>query len=260
MKVQIFIVTYTKDAHWLLWALKSIKRFASGFSGTTVLAPQKDDGIIRPICDQCGAELKLDNRAEPPLGFLDHMVQKCLAEQHCPDADFIFHTDSDVMFIEPATPETFFVDGKPIMLVEPYSHLKSTNNPAAVWLDSTKRMLGWTPLYETMRRHGAVYPRALYPAFRGYIESKHRRPFRELMLSQNQSPLGWSEFNCIGSYALKFMHNTFHLIDVSTSPWPAHPLIQFWSQSQMDKPADIWIRGKLCRIVPSEELRKIMPE
>jgi hypothetical protein len=261
MKVEIFLVTYAPDAHWLEWSLKSIKRFASGFSGTTVLAPIKDANVIRPICERHGALLVLDQRAESPLGFLDHMVKKCYADQYCPGADFVFHTDSDVMFIELASPETFFKDGKPIMLVEPYAHLKRTKNPAACWYESTRSILKWEPPYETMRRHGAVYPRDVYGKFRSYIEQTYQKPFRTFMLAQHPSPpLGWSEFNCLGSYAQRFMPQQFTTIDVSRSPWPTHPLIQFWSQGPIDKPVDIWIKGKLCRVVPIEELRKIMPD
>lgn len=261
MQVRIFIVTYANDARWLDWCLKSIKKFASGFCGTTVLSPNEDVKIIGPICDRYGVELKSDARAKPPLGFLDHMVQKCMADQHCPDADFIFHTDSDVMFIDPATPETFFENGKPIMLVEPYAHLRATRNPAATWEGTTKNMLGWNPPYETMRRHGTVYPRSLYPQFRKFISDRFKKEFREHMLSLRPTfPLPWSEFNCMGSFAQRFINSAFHTIDVSRFPWPAHPLIQFWSQGPMEKPVDIWIRGKLCRVVPIEELKKLMPE
>lgn len=198
----------------------------------------------------------LDQRAPPPNGFVDHMIQKCLADQHCPDADYIFHTDSDVIFCEPATPETFFQNGKPIMLVEPYEHLRAVRNPAACWELSTRRILGWSPRYETMRRHGTVYPRDLYGRFRRYIEDKCHRAFREVMLAEKV----WSEFNCLGSFAQQTCPDLFHTIDVSREPWPAHPLVQFWSLGAMDQPVDIWIKGQLRRVVPVEELRRILPD
>lgn len=259
VNVHLFVVTYAKDAPWLEWCLKSIRTFAAGFSGTTVLAPHSDADVIRPMCEAYGAKLELDDRAGPPLGFLDHMVQKCCADRWCPNADYIVHIDSDTIFCAPSTPATFFDSGKPVMVVEPYRALAAKGDQAASWLPSTTQMLGWEPQYETMRRQGATYPRGLYSAFREFIETRHGKPFREFMLSQKAThPWGWSEFNCLGAFAQQRMPEQFRTLDVSREPWPVPTLIQFWSVGPIDQPVDVWIVGKLCRVVPIVEIQRIL--
>src|SRR5258708_4981029 len=98
MHAEILIVTYRKDFPYLELCLKSIQRFVTGHAGVTVLVPHQDANAAIPICSRGDASLKPFYEAEPPLGFLHHEIMVCRADEICPNADFIIHIDSDVIF------------------------------------------------------------------------------------------------------------------------------------------------------------------
>lgn len=232
MRTQIFIVSYSKDAPWLEYCLRSINKFATGFSGTTVLVPKQDVGSMKPICDRHGASLETDNRAAPPLGFLDHMVQKCYADQWCPEADYILHTDSDCVFTELVTPDDYLVAGnKPVLLIEEFARL-----PQSHWKMATDNAMKLDCKFETMRRHPAVHYRDVYADLRAHISRVQGKPFRDYILSLKPDyPWGFSEFVALGQIALSEKWQTrYHFIDVARDDIPKHKLYQCWSNWGLD--------------------------
>lgn len=255
MKTHIYIVTYAKDAPWLTHCLRSIVKFAAGFSGTTVLAPRRDEAAFTVLCAQNGADLKLFDEAPPPLGHLHHNVMKCSADMVCPFDDFFCHIDSDCIFREPVTPEDYFVGGKPVLLMESYARLGG----AVPWKPIVDNALHVDAQYEFMRRHPAVHYRELYAQTRDWVYDVQGVPFTEWVLRQRPVfPCGFAEFDTLGEVAWQRFNDRYHFIDVGRHPYPRSKLIQFWSHGPMDQEQKIWIDGQLIPVVPLNLINKIV--
>lgn len=234
-KVEILIVSYAKDLPYLRWCLESIKKFATDFSGVTLVVPSVEIGDFKDFAQETNWKLRVYNRTEDKRKWhLAAQVEKCLADQHCPDADFILHTDSDCIFTEPVTPDDYFVNGKPVMVIEAYSRLKG--NP---WQSIVRKALGWLPEYETMRRHPQVNPVGIYADVRQRVERVNRMRFADWVLMQKGDfPFGFTEHNTIGAVALRDLRwrTAYHWIDAGKETPPKEKLLQFWSHSPPDKP------------------------
>lgn len=238
MTTEIFVVTYHKDAEWLAWCLKSINKFATGFSGVTVVAPHSDQDVIFPKCEEYGATLKGFDEPEGK-GMLAHMAVNCMADGFV-ESDFALHMDSDCIFTEPVTPEDYFVDEKPVLLIEEYEHFREVHPGVYNWKRCTEAALGWECKYETMRRHPAVHNRMVYPVVRACVESFTRKIFFDWAIQgRNEFPQDWSEFNLIGAVALKHFKDDYHWWDLGNQPWPHSKLIQSWSHGGLDRPRDV---------------------
>lgn len=259
MNTEIFIVSHAKDAEWLNYCLQSIRKFATGFSGVTVVAPETDIMIMGGICGANGAHLRMFDQAPQPKSHLDHNVQKCSADKHCPQAEFICHVDSDCVFREPVCPEDYFVNGKPVLLIEKYARLEK-QFPGFPWRHVVEKTLRRRQLWETMRRHPMVNPVGLYPDVRYAVERVNGKPFREYVLEQKPDyPSGFAEFNTMGAVIMETnWKDAYHLIDVGENPYPHSKLIQFWSHGAVEKPQQIWLDGKLVEVNPLGMIRTIL--
>lgn len=250
MKTSILIVSWLQDRLWLEHCLRSIAKFATGFHETVVLVPEQESAVFAaqpwpPV--RWATYPRVSYKAK---WHLHHQAMKCHADLWCSDADFVLHTDSDCVFSKPVTPEDYFVNGKPIMLMEPYAKL--TNNP---WQIPTQNALKRLVSHEFMRSHPQVNPRAVYPGLREHMRQLHNQSLEEYFLRQKADyPWGASEFNLIGAYAFDKHHDSYHWIDLSKEKRPASKLIQFWSHSPPDKPQDMPNGG---RGTPLETFRKL---
>lgn len=239
-KAEIFIVTYHKDAEFLKYCLFSIKEFAAGFTGVTVVCPDRDVEIIEPICREWGpSDVSIELFQEPEgKGMVAHMAIECLADQYV-KADYVLHFDSDCIFTERVSPADYFVGGKPVLLIEAYERFKDKHPGVMRWQVCTSKALGRKVEYETMRRHPAVHPVALYGLARLAVVAAQKQPFWDWAISgQNAFPQDWSEYNLLGSVALEQMHNSYHWIDCGKEVPPKDKLIQFWSHGGLDRPTD----------------------
>lgn len=248
MKTEILIVSHRADKAWLEYNLKSIRKFAEGFSGVTLVVPEGDMDAFLPLAKQYGTHIHGHTLA----GHLGAQAQKCLADKHCPEADFILHTDSDCVFTEPVTPEDYFVNGKPVMLIERFSRL--AGNP---WASVVEKALGFSPAFETMRRHPQVNSRGIYQDMREHIEQKHGVDFISFVMSQKADfPWGFTEHCTIGAFALHDhrWRDKYHWVDVAVQPWPKPKLAQFWSHSPPEQAQDLPSGGKG---VPLETFQKL---
>lgn len=255
MKVEILIVSYANDIPYLRHCLRSIRKFATGFSGVRVVVPRIEAKQFSHVKTFDVDYTFYERDPEKSKWHLHAQVQKCFADVHCPKADFILHTDSDCIFTEPVTPDDYFVDGKPVLLIEPYANLKD-----CPWQEVTQRVIGERIDWETMRRHPQVNPRGLYSDFRRHVARTHQVPFEQWVLSQKATfPWGFSEHNALGAFAWNdpVWHNAYHWIDVSKEGHPpsSKKLTQFWSLSPPDKPQSTpW--GKQC--IPEQIINEIL--
>lgn len=238
-KVEIFIVTYWKDADWLSYCLRSIKKFASGFSGVTVACPDKRNSRIVKLAEEHGATLKLFK--EPTgKGHLAQEVIKCNADNYCPDAELILHVDSDCVFTEPVTPNDYLRAGKPLILFRPYAWLKANPpkpplwNPT-VWIPTVRAAVGSNPEVETMAALPIIHPRFIYAKVRAAVEAHTKAGFEAYVYScKSDWPYGFCEFNTIGDVAWSGWKDSYVWHDVTKGGHVNMRLKQMWSHSGLD--------------------------
>jgi hypothetical protein len=261
-RMDIFIVTFKRDVWWLRQCLASIAKFTTGFGATHVAYPKQDTGAFQQLRVDFGdVQWHEYLEAAAPLGHLDHNVRKCTADLFCMDADLICHVDADCFFREPTGPGDYIMDGKPVLLIESFEHLKTAHQGRYHWKEGVDRALKIDAKFETMCRHPAVHWRSLYPAMRDRIEEVHGKSFEEYVLSQrSERPCGFAEFPTLGAYALvsKRFRNVYHFVDVQKEPRPHDHLVQFWSHNNPDGEQRIWIEGEMHKIVPSQFISKAL--
>lgn len=230
MIVDIFCVTYHKDARWLEYMLRSVQKYAKGFRQTIVIYPTRDEGVLAPVCEKFSF-VKAFSFVEDADGHMLQNALKTMCDEFS-DADYFFHLDSDCVFTEEARPEDYMTDGKCDILFAPYSTLAHV--PGGVpWQGITSAALGVPVIVETMRRFPFLYPRWLYAEVRKRIEAVHKKTFVKYVL---EAPLiggafrGYSEFNALGVAALNFWPKEFHAYNVNYHCKPGK-VRQFWSHS-----------------------------
>lgn len=210
MKTDIFIRSYEKDFLWLGYCLKSIVKNTRGFSEIHVAVPCSDIEHIKHLTLE-----KTHGVAENCSGYLAQQITKLYADKYC-TADYILHVDSDCVFTENVTPESFFVNGKPIMLQE-----KNVDSP---WYDVAESALGWRDEHEYMRRMPIIYPRWIYQEFREWFFCHNNVSIDQWICSQ--PPFKFSEFNTLGTWAKKFHQDAFTWLEPSDVPIVCK---QYWS-------------------------------
>jgi hypothetical protein len=263
--VSLFIVTHKPDAEWLKYCLASIQKFATGFHEVIVVVPhsEKDDtmDVVMSVGKPLGkVKFESFDQAPPPLGHLHHCAIKCMADKFT-TGDYVLFLDSDCVFKEPVTPEDYFVDAKPVLLMESYQSLRAKKDGAVQWQEGTEKALGFKPSHETMRRHPAVHHRSLFANLLYHIEKLQGMTFMNYVFAQKPTfPCGYNDFNVIGAFAVQFFSGDYHLIDVGLHPEqrPPDKLIQWWSHGGLDKPQDVWIDGQKINLVPKTKIEKLL--
>lgn len=225
--VDIFIVSFAKDEEWLWYCLKSIRRFCVGFKRVVVLTPQQEASVFaRHRAEFRGWAYRWPTykEAPAPLGFLHHMVQVCRADGFC-KSDLVMHVDSDCVFHTIAKPSDYMHNGKPILQIEPYAHLKSAHPNRYYWKTVVDAALGCDATHETMTRHPSIYPRELYPLVREHIEKLHGKPFEDYVLGCHPTyPQGYCEFGTLGAFAMHSasMRERMHFVEGTQQPDQNH--------------------------------------
>jgi hypothetical protein len=236
LKTEIFIVSVAKHFDWLEYCLRSIQKFASGFSGVTLLVPSDDHQKAIGVANCYNSQVPLSvlhGPEWPGKGMLWHMAQKMRADEWCKGADFVLHIDSDCMFTEPVTPEDYFVDGKPVLMHASFEWLvKAQQANLSMWKEAAERALGWEVTQETMRRHPAVHHHSLYVTARQCIEAHTGMKCDDYIQScENQFPQTFAEFPTLGAVALKVFPDFYAWRNQETQGFPPSKLVQFWSHS-----------------------------
>lgn len=257
-KVSVLVVSYLKDIEFLRYCLMSYVKFASGFSGITVAVPREGAAPLKKLCSEYGAECYVFDEAVGK-GHLHQNAIKCMADEIIPDADYILHTDSDCCFIEPVTPLDYFVDGKPVLLYQPYESLATEpgEQNKHFWREPTERALGFPVANEFMVRHPAVHDVRTYREMRKTVYVNHNQGFLNYVLNQKKTfPYGFCEFNTLGAYAFANHPERYHWIDVSKEPRPRDHIIDFWSHGGLDKPVDRPLNGPIPDLTPRQWIKE----
>jgi hypothetical protein len=233
-KVEIFIVSFYRDLTAIDFCLASIKRYARGFAGVTVAVPTRDAALFTPVCQKHGARM-ITFVETPQKGMLHHEILVCRADEHCPNADYVLHVDSDCMFTSPVTPQDYLSNGKPVLLIREFEGLRKAGSPAYCWKACVDRALGGSAKYETMCRHPAIHPPWLYKLTRRLVEQHTHKKFDAHVLTGPDRPPQFAEFPTLGAVAAKHTPELYHLILRPDQPEPPAKLKQFWSPALYDR-------------------------
>ncbi len=229
MTYSILIKSFKKDFGWLAYCLKSIHKFATGFSEVVVIIP--DD------CDLPLTAERLVKIHEPgPVasspnnhgtGYTFQQIVKMNADKYT-TSDMVVHLDSDCVFTKPVTPNDLMVDEKPLWLMTPFADILPTDKNLEAHFESIKAFSGIPPEFEMMRRHSQMIPRWAYGCFRNYVQEKHGQSFETWALSQPFR--GVTEFNFIGQFLHREFPNFIHFHDTRFGIPPSF-VEQYWSWS-----------------------------
>lgn len=257
MITAIFIVTYAKDFPFLKYCLRSIDKFATGFTYVGLLVPNQDKGAALLLAtENCkNVPIKIFGGEEwEKKGFLWHMAQIMRADEWCDDVDFIAHFDPDCVFTAPVTPGTFIKDGKPVLQYEKFSSIGHRHPGVLQWQENTQRCLPFDVFYETMRGHPEIYHHALYEEARRKVELKTGLPIDYyIQQGRNGYPQDFCEFVTLGNVAMHDFPNQYTLVDNSKKPNPDKsdfPVFQAWSHARPDEDVELWIEGVKTRATP----------
>lgn len=219
MTCSIFIKSFPGDFQWLVHCLRSIHKFASDFHEVVIVIPEGEGLSLT-----AERVIKIKEYGD---GYTFQQIVKMDADKYC-DSDLILHMDSDCIFTEPVTPQSFLFKSKPVWLMTPMKDVLSGDVNTHAWNRCMTQFLGVQPEFEYMRRSGQVIPRWAHEEFRAFCAKKHggtfekwafRQPFREV-----------TEFNLMGFFLHKNFPDRIHFHDTRHSI-PPQVIRQFWSHS-----------------------------
>lgn len=231
--VDVFIKSYAKDAPWLDWCLRSIRKFVSGLRGVQVISPDAQTVVFpTPRYNQSWKVL-------PEYGndhYLSQQVFKLYADTFT-DSDWILFTDSDTIFTRPVTPETYLKQGKFVWMMTPMKEAHPDEQQA--WRRVMRKFFGREPEYEFMRRHPFLLPRWLLADLREFCVKQHGVELKDYVMAQPYRE--FTEFNILGMYAYEYHRDRFEWLDTSKHPeneWPVLTVDQRWSHDKI--PVEQW--------------------
>lgn len=196
----IFIKTYDKVADWHQFAMRSIDRFCTGFRKVVTIGQQ------------------------PIENYQAMQVHKLNADLHT-DADYILTTDSDTLFCQPVTPETYMREGKTIWLHRTWEDaIREEGDAVKRWHSGMTKFFGREPELEFMCRHPELLPRWLYSAFRIFCYERHGKTMEEWVTDDRE----FADWNMLGYYAWLYHREAFFWINQSEVKPPPLTVKQYW--------------------------------
>lgn len=262
MKTSLFISTFKRDFCYLKYCVRSINKFCRGFHEVVIQFPDTDwaefTSVIGPeIMAQDNVKyVPIAGKEWPGKGMLWHEHEIVNADRHCRGADFIGHFDSDAIFTDHVTPDTFLKDGKPYLQYE-YFEIIGKRHPGVLnWKTASEACLPFDILYETMRGLPHFYELNTYEMTRDLMMQKTKMDVGEYIRGcRNEYPQTFCEHVTLGNVAIHCFASDYELIEQSRNPNPdvsRWPVIQCWSHGDINKPQDLWIFGKQKMVVPMQ--------
>jgi FkbM family methyltransferase len=204
MTTDIFIKTCNHDKQYHEYCLQSIKKYCTGFRNTVVVEGEHENGYIY------------------------QQVIKMHADEYT-DADFILVTDSDTLFNQPVTPESFMADGKPIWYMTPFSTIfndeslpANNRNTLNHWSKSMYDFCGIESPFEFMRRQPFMFPRYVLKDIQQYCLKTHGKSLKQYPLDKGV----FTEWNVLGFYCWLYHRDAFTWINTDDGIGDA-PVRQF---------------------------------
>lgn len=262
MRTALLWVSFHKDLPWFEASARSYAKFARGFNFARCVVPNRDYSIFRSICEETGIVL-VGFDEWPDKGFNHHQVQSCYGDMHFPEADVIFHLDSDSVFANHCTPEDWLPGGKVLLPFTDYS--KFLDRPVApdeqanfmgftgnridfnrgqyLWKFAAEFALGFPAERECMAWMPLAHIRETYSMMRSVVENRFQKTFDDYVRScRNEFPQTFAEFNTLGAVAHKFFNERYCWWNISSHGYPfAGKVVQCWSHGGFDRPHDFAI-------------------
>jgi len=212
MNCSIFIRTYAKDSAWLSYCLRSIRKFAVGFSEVVVVYPATDP--MPPLFP----DVKYHPVKEFARGYIAQQIDKMYADTFT-DAEYILYIDSDCICTELFSPDRFMKDGKIRLLKRRWEDV----GDAVCWREPTQRALKHSE-FETMACFPIMHSRKLLQRTRLGMQVMHMMRCNDYFASQQAI----SEFNILGNEAL---NDPDYIADFANPAEDGYPRIckQHWS-------------------------------
>lgn len=264
MTTDILIVSCAKHFPWLRYCMRSVVRFAKGFRKVKILVPNEDLSAMATLLSELSNDFNVAIRVAayedwPGKGFLRH-EDVIMHSDEFTDADFIFHLDSDVLFVEPTSPEDYFENDKPVLLHGSYHWLVTSQQAnLGMWQDGVQKAIGGTSTQEFMRRPQAIHYRKTYAKARECIESHTGQSASDYIRScENTFPQTFCEFNTLGEVAWRHFRDEYAWKNQELGEFPKpHKVVQFWSHGSPDVPQKPVFKDQPFECTP-ESLLKIV--
>lgn len=208
----LFVKTYSKDAEYHKYCIASIEKFCTGFRSVRVINDEHPNGYLHQQRCKALADILTFQEGDSP-------------------EDYFLMTDSDTIFIEPVTPESFMRDGKPIWLFTPWTQEMLNHAGTATWKRVMKDFTGIEPHAEFMRRQGFMFPRKVLASLRDFCQEHHGKSLEDYIMGSK----AFSEYNVIGQYCWLHHHDEFYWLDTSKEELPPLRLKQYWSHDSVEK-------------------------
>lgn len=229
MNAAIFYVSFRGHKSWFEYSIRTLEKFGSGFSSVTVAVPNGDVELFKPFCDQRNIRLRpyLEMPGKP---FVHHMLSKCEADIYCPhDAQLIVHLDSDSIFVEKFSLDTYLHEGRPILMREHFDDFRHYPSRYG-WKACTDYAIRLDCQWETMCRHPSIHWRPVYRAMRDRVEYVHGIPFTQYVLFQKDSfAQSFCEFVALGNWAMQMVPESYQWVDSIITPG------KYWADPKWEK-------------------------
>ena len=248
------MVTFRRDLEFAACAMRSVRKYATGFDENIVAVPVEDAALFREMAKPLGFTV-IPFEDWPGKGFLKHMAVICQADAYCYKADAILHLDSDCLFTEPVDASDYFINGKPVLYREKFENFRHHANRYG-WKATVRSAIGIDPEYEYMVRHPAVHVRSVYAVTRTLIEANTGMPWeRHIALCRNEYPQTFAEFPTLGVVAQHYFEKSYHFIE------QAHGNTECLVDKSRGKVKDFWGPGGLdfeCDRHPGQTARQVI--
>lgn len=209
--VDVFIISFPRDYQFLYYALRTLKKFCTGYRKVIVLIPKQSPA---PEFDLSGVELV---RYIPQIhdGYVCQQAVKMRAYQHT-DSEHIMFLDSDIICTQPThLTDYYFHDEKPILWNRPFTAIKEipeeatgVTREAIVWKARAEAALGFECPYFTMEFLPIIHNRRVLEESCKLVE-KHQKTTLEAYGRRSPHP-GFGEFTILGNVAMKLFPSLYH--------------------------------------------------
>lgn len=215
MSYSIFIKTWKDDVKWLPYTLRSIAKYAVGYSEVVIVTDRSCAVDVKTLNEVAGfARVIVVEDWEN--GYIQQQWIKLSADAFI-HSDYVLFVDSDCIFHTTFSEQSFMRDSKPILLKTKYGNLEG----AEAWKPITEAFMGFAVDYEYMRRLPWMYRTSSLTNFK----NKYPHTFNHLSEMTDRS---FSEFNALGAFIDNYENDQYYVSD--TEVWcPESVAKQYWS-------------------------------
>jgi Family of unknown function (DUF6492) len=224
MRYTIFIRSYRRDFKWLMYCLRSIRKFVSDYEEVVLNIEEKDVKILQKYLGT-GTHEKLRVVTSPNYegdGYVWQQFDKLMCHHHIL-TPYVMFVDSDMVFFAPTDVSQFARDGKPCILKTPYSSIDCP------WQPITETLMKQPVEFEYMRRMPLLYDVNTLSNLTHFFRTLHGKTLEEHCKGMRDR--GLSEFNLMGAYADAYEREKYYFLHTEKEELPQLNCKQFWSWS-----------------------------